>query len=71
MSMLLTHFDPTKLFKLECDASPIGIGPVLSHRIIGTDYSTEFRFRALYKAERSHFKLEEKALALVFGTTCF
>lgn len=70
-SKFLTHFDPNKPLKLECDASPVGVGAVLSHRINGTDYPIGFRSRTLSKAERNYSQLEKEALALVFGVTRF
>nr|XP_050045697.1 uncharacterized protein K02A2.6-like [Dermacentor andersoni] len=68
---LLVHYDPEKPLRLECDASPVGVGAVLSHRIGNTDYPISFRSRALTPAERNYSQLEKEALALVFGVTKF
>lgn len=68
---MLTHFDPTKPLRLECDASPHGIGAVLSHRVGSIDKPIGFRSRRLSKAERNYSQLEREALALVFGVTKF
>lgn len=70
-SKFLAHFDPDKPLRLECDASPVGIGAVLSHRVNGVDYPIGFRSRILTKAERNYSQLEKEALALVFGVTRF
>lgn len=62
-SKFLAHFDPDKPLRLECDASPVGIGAVLSHRVNGVDYPIGFRSRTLTKAERNYSQLEKEALA--------
>ena len=64
-SQILAHFDPTKPLRLECDASPYGIGAVLSIKD-GNDYRpVGFRSRTLSKAERNYAHLEKEGLALV------
>lgn len=68
---MLTHFDPSKSLRLECDASPYGIGAVLSHRVAGVDKPIGFRSRTLTPAERNYSQLEREALALVFGVSKF
>lgn len=68
---MLTHFDPSKAPRLECDASPHGIGAVLSHRVAGVDKPIGFRSRTLTQAERNYSQLEREALALVFGVSKF
>nr|XP_037289927.1 uncharacterized protein K02A2.6-like [Rhipicephalus microplus] len=68
---LLVHFDPSKSIRLECDASAVGLGAVLSHRVGGIDYPIAFRLRTLGKAEKNYSQLEKEALALVFGVTRF
>ncbi|XP_072145012.1 uncharacterized protein [Dermacentor andersoni] len=70
-SKFLAHFDPDKPLRLECDASSVGIGAVLSHRVNGVDYPIGFRSRTLTKSERNYSQLEKEALALVFGVTRF
>lgn len=70
-SNLLVHFDPTKELVLECDASPEGIGAVLSHVIDGIERSIAFRSRTLTKTEKNYSQLEREALALVFAVVKF
>lgn len=61
---MLTHFDPSKALRLECDASPHGIGAVLSHRVAGVDKPIGFRSRTLTQAERNYSQLEREGLSI-------
>ncbi|XP_075530088.1 uncharacterized protein LOC142563419 [Dermacentor variabilis] len=70
-SKFLAHFDLDKPLRLECDASSVGIGAVLSHRVNGVDYPIGFWSRTLTKSERNYSQLEKEALALVFGVARF
>ncbi|XP_077528611.1 uncharacterized protein LOC144141005 [Haemaphysalis longicornis] len=68
---VLVHYDPAKPFKLECDASPHGIGAVLFHTDGKVNRPIGFRSRTLTTAERNYSQLEREALALIFGVTKF
>nr|XP_054919421.1 uncharacterized protein K02A2.6-like [Dermacentor andersoni] len=70
-SPVLTYFDPNQPVRLECDASPSGLGAVISHRIGQLDKPIAFRSRTLTHAEKNYSQLEKEALALVFGVTKF
>lgn len=70
-SPLLVHFDPEKQLFLACDASPVGLGAVISHRVNGIEQPIAFASRTLSIAERNYPQIEREALSLVFGVSKF
>ena len=69
---LLVHFNPDLPLVVACDASPYGIGAVLSHRMEdGQDKPIAFASRSLSSAEKNYSQLDKEALAVIFGVKCF
>ena len=67
-STLLTHFDDRLPVILECDASPYGVGAVLSHQMPDRgEKPIGFASRTLTKAEQNYSHFDKEALAIVFG----
>ena len=69
---LLVHYNPKLPILLECDASPRGIGAVLSHRLSdGTEQPIAYASRRLTDAEANYSQIDREGLALVYGVTKF
>ena len=65
---LLVHFDPDKHILLACDASPYGVGAVLSHQMAdGSERPIAFASRSLSPAHTNYSQLDKEGLSLVFG----
>ena len=68
---VLVHYDPRKPITLACDASPVGVGCVLSHVIDGEEYPIAYASRSLTTSERNYCQLEREGLAIIYGLTKF
>ena len=71
-AQVLVHFDPAKEVILACDASPYGIGAVLSYKMPdGSERPVGFASRTLSSAECNYSQLEKEGLACIFGVKKF
>ena len=70
-SCLLTHFDPQKKVILSCDASPYGVGAVISHKTDEGEKPIVFAYHSLSAAEKKYAQLDKEGLATIFGVKKF
>ena len=69
---LLVHFDPSKHIVVQVDASPFGVGAILSHIMEdGEEKPVSYKSRTLSVAERGYGHVEREGLALVFAMKKF
>lgn len=69
---VLTHYGVNRPIRLECDASSVGLGAVISHEMTdGTHRPVAFASRTLTPAERNYAQIEKEELALIFGVKKF
>ena len=70
-SNLLVHFDSSKEIVLSCDASPYGLGAVISHVIDGVERPISCASMTLSSTEKAYSQLEKEALAVVWAVKKF
>ena len=69
---VLTHYNPELPIRLACDASPYGVGSVISNILPnGQERPIAFASRTLIKAEQNYAQIECEALSIVFGVRKF
>lgn len=69
---VLVPYDEKRKLILACDASPYGVGAVISHEMDdGKERPIAFASRTLTKSERNYSQIEKEVLGIIFGMRKF
>ena len=69
---VLVHYNTEPKLIMTVDASPVGVGAVLSHIMKdGSEKPIYFASRSLSKAERNYDQIEREGVAVIFGVSKF
>ena len=68
---VLVHYDPEKEVTLNVDASPVGLGAVLSQVTEKGEQPVAYASHSLTSCERKYAQLEKEGLAIIFGLKRF
>lgn len=68
---VLELYDPDKQIIVASDASPIGLGAIMSHEINGRDRPVLFASSSLSKAQQGYSQIHREALAIIFAVSKF
>ena len=69
-SSILVHYNPVKPLILACDASPYGVGAVLSHKI-GDDERPIAFISLTSTTKKNYSQIDKEELMTVFGVKHF
>lgn len=67
----LAHFNPDAKLILTVDASPTGLGAILSQMENDTERPISYASRSLSKAEQNYSQIQKEATAIIFGVRKF
>ncbi|KAL0160062.1 hypothetical protein M9458_043787, partial [Cirrhinus mrigala] len=67
-STVLVHYDGNRPLKLACDASPYGVGAVISHIMDnGGEHPIAFASCTLTETKKKYAQIEREALSIIYG----
>ncbi|XP_052327850.1 uncharacterized protein K02A2.6-like [Oncorhynchus keta] len=71
-SKWLAQYNTEMKLRLACDASPYGVGAVISHVLpSGEEHPIAFASRTLSPSEKNYAQIEKEALSIIFGVKKF
>ena len=68
----LTYYNPNSPLVVACDASPVGLGAVLAHKLpSGEEKPIAYASRTLSNSVRNYSQIDKESLAIIFAVKHF